>query len=91
MKRINIDDALPAVKQFLRSLALRANGVELELGGRIIAQLVPPLSDPEKTELIARGRELVNRARARSRGVSARVLQREVDKAVRPVRRRPRQ
>src|SRR5262245_6169111 len=93
MKRINVDNAAPAVKEFLRRLPLSANGVELELGGRIIGKLIPPseLSQGEKAALMARGKELVQRARQRNRGVSARALQREVDDAVNEVRRRQRQ
>jgi hypothetical protein len=92
MKRVKVDSAAPAVKEFLRGLPLTANGVELELGGRVIGKLIPPsaLSEHEKAALIARGRELVKRARARNKGVPARVLQRDVDSAVREVRRRQR-
>lgn len=90
MKRIKVDKAAPAVREFLRGLPFAANGVELELGGRVIGKLIPPseLSDTEKAALFARGRELVKRARARNKGVPARVLQREVDNAVSAVRRR---
>lgn len=34
MKRLNVDSAAPAVKKFLRSLSIDANGIEVELDGQ---------------------------------------------------------
>ena len=93
MKRINLDKAAPAVKQFVRTLPLVPNGVELELAGKIIGKIVPAagVAGSAKALLIARGRELVNRARARSKSLSARALEREIREAVDEVRGRQRQ
>lgn len=88
MNRVSVDTAAPAVKRFLRNLPVTPNGVELELAGEVIGRFLPAkeLSDSEKTALLKRGRELVQRARQRNRGVAARVLEREVQKAVAEVR-----
>ncbi len=93
MQRIQIDRAAPAVKKFLRSLPLTPNGVQLELAGQVIGQFLPPseFSAVEKAAVIARGRELVKRARQRNKGVPARVLEREVHEAVKEVRQRRQQ
>ena len=90
MKRIKLDKAAPAVQQFVRDLPVAPNGVELELAGKVIGRLIPPtgLAEPERAALIARGRELVERARAQSKGVPSRILEREVREAVDEVRRR---
>lgn len=90
MKRVNVDGAVAAVKEFLRELPLGPNGVELELDGRIIGRFVPELSAAEKAALIARGRELVQRSRKRNETVSTRALAQKVHPAVRQVRRRRR-
>jgi hypothetical protein len=92
MKRMRLDSAAPAVKRFVQALAIAPEGVELELAGQVIARLFPPgrppLSDAEKAVVIARGRELVRRARERNKGVPAAVVAREVRRAVNAVRRR---
>jgi hypothetical protein len=92
MRRIKLDSAAPAVKKLLRHLPAQPHGVELELGGEVIGTLLPPpgLSEAEKAALRARGRALVQRARRLNKGVSARVLEREVDQAVREARTRRR-
>ena len=88
MKRIKVDTAPPAVKQFLRKLPIAPTGVQLELAGKVIAQITAPteLSTTEKAAIVARGRELVKRARERNKDVSARVLEKGVRDAVRAVR-----
>ncbi|MCI0680556.1 MAG: hypothetical protein L0Y71_00510 [Gemmataceae bacterium] len=92
MKRVNLDRAAPAIKQFLRSLPLTKNGVELELGGKVIAHLIPTsaLDEAGKAAVIARGRELVKRARDRNKGVPGRMVEREVRQAIDRVRARQR-
>ena len=47
MKRVSVDTASPAVKKFIRSLAIDANGVEVTLGGNVVCRIIPPaqLSD----------------------------------------------
>jgi len=91
MQRVTIDGAGSGVKEFIRSLPLQAGGVELELEGRIICNVVPPgseLSEAEKAILLQRGRELVRRSRQRNSGVPERVIEEEIARAVDEVRRR---
>ena len=66
MKRVTLDGAGPDVKEFIQSLPLKSGGVELELEGWIICNVVPPgveFSEAEKAVLVQRGRELVRRSR----------------------------
>ena len=91
MQRVTIDSASPGVKDFIRSLSLQGEGVELELEGRVICNVVPPgneLSEAEKAILFQRGRDLVRRSRQRNSGVPERVIEKEVARAVDEVRRR---
>jgi hypothetical protein len=88
MKRIKLDTASRTVQQFVRSLPVDAEGVELELNGRVLCKVIPPLefSDAEKAALMQEGRELMRRARERNKGVPARVIECEVRDAVKAVR-----
>lgn len=88
MKRVNVDSAAPAVKRFLRSLAIDANGVEVELAGQVLCKIVPAdqLSDAEKAANLADLRELLRRSRERSKGVPADVIERDIRAAVKSVR-----
>ena len=83
MQRMTIDDTVSDVKEFSRSLPLQAVGVELELDGRIICNVLPPgsqLSEAEKSVLLQRG-ELVRRSRQRNLAVPEGVIEEEVDRA----------
>jgi hypothetical protein len=89
MLRVTIDDAGSGVKEFIRSLPLQTGGVELELEGRVICNVVPPgsaLSESEKAVLVQRGRELVSWSRQRNLDVPERVIEDEVSRAVDEVR-----
>jgi hypothetical protein len=89
MKRVTLDGAGPDVKEFIQSLPLQSGGVELELGGRVICNVVPPsveLSETEKAVLLQRGRELVGRSRQRNLNVPEQVVEEEVVRAVDEVR-----
>jgi hypothetical protein len=88
MTHISLDRENELVKQFIRSLPIESEGVALELEGRVICKVMPPVAGNEKLALIDRGRELVRRARERNQGVPARELEREVKKAVDEVRQR---
>ena len=92
MKRINIDAATSAVREFVRALSTEADGVELELDGKVVCEVLPAhsLSAAERAALIARGRELSRRARARNQGVPSRTIEREIGDAIDEVRRRKR-
>jgi len=85
MQRVVIDGAGTGVKEFIRSLPLQKGGVELELEGRIICNVVPPrgpFSEAEKAALFERGRHLVRMSRQRNQGVPERVIEEEVSRAV---------
>lgn len=88
MHRVNLNTTAPAVKEFLTQLSRAANEVEIELDGKVLFRLVPErtVTGAEKDVLVARGRELVQRARARNKAVAAREIAREVDDAVAKVR-----
>lgn len=88
MKRVNANTAAPSVKKFLRSLRIAPDGLEVELGGEVLCKIIPPgqLSETEKTARLAHVRELLNRARARSKGVSAEVIERDIRGAIKTVR-----
>ena len=91
MERVTIDSASPGVKEFIRSLPLQGGGVELELEGQVICNVIRPggeLSENEKAILFLRGRELVRRSRQRNLDVPQRVIEEEVGRAVDEVRRR---
>ncbi|MBW3542370.1 MAG: hypothetical protein KY476_19050 [Planctomycetes bacterium] len=90
MKRVSLDAATSAVKRFVRDLPLDDEGVELELEGEVVCEVLPPQSgsDAARQALIDRGRELARRARSRNKGVPARVIEREVRDAIDEVRRR---
>jgi hypothetical protein len=90
MKRINIDNAAGTVKQFVRSLPVGVEGIELELDGHVLFRVIPPeqLSATEKAALLEEGWELIRRSRERNKGVPGKVIEREVREAVKAVRRR---
>ena len=87
MTQISLDGENDFVKQFVRALPIKSEGVDLELDGRVICKVVPPHEEIENA-LIERGRALVRRARSANRGVPARLIEREVRDAVDEVRRR---
>ena len=90
MKRVGLDTAAKAVKQFIRNLQIDTEGVELELEGKVVCEILPPcsISPAARAALIARGRELAKRARDRNKGVPAGTIEREVRQAVDEVRQR---
>jgi hypothetical protein len=90
MKRVSLDTATPAVKKFVRSLPIGGEGVELELDGKVVCEVVAPrsISPAERASLIARAKVLAELARSRNKGVPARVIEREGQDAVDEVRRR---
>lgn len=90
MKRVSIDTAQAAVKSFVRSLPIEVEGVELELDGKVVCEVLPPhsISEAERSTLVARAKALGQKARQRNLGVPARVIEREARKAVEEVRAR---
>jgi hypothetical protein len=90
MKRVNLDKADSAVKNFVRDLPLKGDEVELKLNGRVVCRITSPLemSSEERAALAEEARELIRRAQQQNKGVPARVIAREVRRAVEEVRRR---
>jgi hypothetical protein len=88
MKRVSVDTAPPAVKKFIRSLAMDANGVEVTLDGNVICRIIPPaqLSDVEKAAQLTEVRQLLSEARAHSKRVPATVVEHNIRKALKTVR-----
>ena len=89
LKRVNVDGANAAVRKFLKSLTLGADGVELELNGKVIGKLLPPFtfSEADKKALIEQRWQLIRQAQKRNRGVPSRIIEREIREAVEQVRR----
>ena len=88
MKRVSVDTASPAVKKFIRSLAIDANGVEVTLDGNVVCRIIPPgqLSDSEKAEQLAEVRQLLGDARANSKRIPATEVERNIRDALKTVR-----
>ncbi len=88
MKRVNVDTASPAVKKFIRSLALDANGVEVTLGGSVVCKIIPPsqLSDAEKAAQLGVVRQLLGEARANSKRMPATDVERRIRSGFKAVR-----
>ncbi len=93
MKRMVLDTADVAVKEFIRSLPSADEALELELSGRVVGVFFPPTarSVTNQTAILERGRELVARARERNAGAPDEEIEREVDVAVTEVRARTQQ
>ena len=88
MKRVSLNNAQTVIKEFVRGLSINADGVQLELDGKIVCEVLPPqmIAAGERAALISRGRLLAEQARARNKGVPAHVIEREVREAVKKVR-----
>jgi hypothetical protein len=88
MTRISVDTAPPAVKKFIRSLAIDANGVEVTLGGSVVCKIIPPgqLSDAQKAAQLAAVRQLLSEARTNSKRVPAPAIERKIRNALKTVR-----
>ena len=88
MKRLNLDHDERSLKEFVRALPLQHEGIELELDGRIVCKIVPPLqfSEAEKKALVEERWQLIRQAQERNKGVPARIIEREIREAVEAVR-----
>jgi hypothetical protein len=88
MTRIKVDTAALAVKKFIRSLAIDANGVEVILDGRVVCKIIPPgqLSDAEKTAQLSEVRQLLAKARDNSKRRSAATIEQNVRDALKTIR-----
>jgi hypothetical protein len=92
MTRVNLNNAAPAVTEFLSALAIAGEGVELELNGRVLCKVMPPSGVPidEMKALVDERWQLIHAAQRRTKGVSHQVLEREISDAVEEVRSRRR-
>lgn len=89
-KRIDLATAKKPVRDFLQSLGPIREPVELLVGDEVFARIVPPggLSDAEKEEVVRKGWEVVQKARARNQGASTKEIEKSVQLAVKRVRAR---
>jgi hypothetical protein len=92
MKRVSVDSAVESVKQFVRSLAVDVEGLELELDGKIVCEVVAPrsMSAAEHAVLIARVRQRAKKSREANADISPREVEQKIEQAVEQVRRRKR-
>jgi hypothetical protein len=88
MKRVNVDNASPQVKKFIRSLAIDATGVELTLGGNVVCKIIPPgqLSDMEKAAQLNEVRQLLGEARANSKRKPPAQVESTIQSALKTIR-----
>jgi len=89
-QRIDLATTKKPVRDFIRSLGKVRQPVELLLDGNLVAKIIPPteLLDAEKHRILDEGWAVVEKARARTKGISAAVIQEAVDQGVREVRAR---
>ncbi len=92
MKHIAIEEQDERVQHFLQALSREAGGAMLVRAGQPLLRVLPAgaLSESERDAVIARGRELVRRARERNRDIPAKEITRKVQLAIDEVRRRER-
>ena len=78
------------VAAFVRRRGKITEPVELTLGGKVVARLVPPgeLSEAEKAAILRKSWAFVQRARAHNKGVPEREIAKVVNAAVNRVRSR---
>jgi hypothetical protein len=88
MKRVKLDNAAPEVKRFVQSISVVGDGVELELNGQVVCRIMSEMSSEERAALAEEARKLIRSAQERNKSVPARVIEREIRKAVDQVRRR---
>lgn len=88
--RVNVDKAVPAVKEFVRTLTSDPNGVEIEMEGRVVVKATRPeqLSEAERQALLDRVTGQLQRSHARNQDMPAKAVEETVRTAVDEVRRR---
>ncbi|HMF10982.1 MAG TPA: hypothetical protein VKE94_01715 [Gemmataceae bacterium] len=88
MKRVNVDTSPPAVKKFIRSIAMDEEGVEVTLGGNVVCKIIPPaqLTEAEKAAQLGVLRQLLGQARANSKRLPAAVVERNIRSALKTIR-----
>lgn len=88
MIRLNVDTATKEVRQFVRNLPVAVDGIELEMDGKVVCEILPPstVTPAERAALVARARAISARTRSRTKGISSRSIERTVKDAVDHVR-----
>ncbi len=86
--QVDVGSGKQSVAAMIRGLGKIRAPVELVMDGVVVAKLIPPteLSEREKQQVMEQGWKVVEKARARTKGASASVIQKEVKRAVREVR-----
>jgi hypothetical protein len=89
-QQIDLATTQKPVRDFIRRLGKVREPVELLLNGNLVARIIAPteLSDAERQRIVEEGWAVVEKARGRTKGIPASVIQGAVDKAVREVRAR---
>lgn len=92
MHRLNLDEAATAIQDFVRSLPLEPDGVELELRGEVLCRVTRPtqLSDAQKQELLTKVRDRIRATHAANKDLRADEVAHAVGEAVQAVRGRRR-
>ncbi len=90
VKSIDLDQEDEHVKIFLSTLAHDAEETLLRLNGQPLLKVLPPygMSDAEKKALIDERKDLMRQARDRTKGISAGVIETEIEDSINEVRRR---
>jgi hypothetical protein len=93
VQRLKLDSQQPAIRQFVRKLRPKREGLELEFEGEVVCRVFPPDFEPPLDQAQAREqiRALMRKSQERNKGVPARVLEREIREAIDEVRGRRKQ
>jgi hypothetical protein len=91
MQRVVIDTEPSSIRDFIGKLAIGADGVELELHGRVVCRVFPAGAEDVDPEALVRQRwDLIRKAQQRTKDLSAREVENEIRIAIEEVRARAR-
>ncbi len=88
MPRIVLDELPLPVREFIHSLDVQDEVLELQLAGRTVCEVHPAQSSEVEEPLLQRARRLIERARTRNVEVEEATLEAEIAAAVETVRSR---
>ncbi|HEV8060704.1 MAG TPA: hypothetical protein VGP68_12555 [Gemmataceae bacterium] len=88
IRTLDITENRQPLADFIREPGEIIQPIDLMREGQLVARLVPPteLSEAEKAEIVRKGWEFVEKARANTRGVPEREIAKLVNAAVKRVR-----
>jgi hypothetical protein len=91
-RKIDLARVQKPVRDFIRALGKIREPVDLLLDGKVVARIVSAtdLLDDKKEHILNEGWAVVEKARTRTKGMSAAMIQDAVDDAIREVRARRR-